>query len=69
MAFLFHTFQANNIDLIQREGVNCNYNSWKINWGAISYLMKFQLKFTRLIKISDYLIPPYILEKENIQTN
>ena len=47
------------IDLIQREGVNCNYSSWKINCGGITYLMNFQPKFTCLIKISDYLIPPY----------
>ena len=47
------------IDLIQKEGVNCNYSSWKINCGAISYLMNFLPKFTCLIKISDYLIPPY----------
>ena len=25
------------IDLIQKEGVNSNYSSWKINCGAISY--------------------------------
>ena len=29
------------IDLIQNEGVSCNYSSWKINFGAISYLMNF----------------------------
>ena len=29
------------IDLIQNEGVNCNYSSWKINCGAIGYLMNF----------------------------
>ena len=25
------------IDFIQKEGVNCNYSSWKINCEAISY--------------------------------
>ena len=29
------------VDLIQKEGVNSNYSSWKINCGAISYLMNF----------------------------
>ena len=28
-------------DLIQNEGVSCSYSSWKINFGAISYLMNF----------------------------
>ena len=36
------------IDLIQKEDVNCNYSSWKINCGAISYLMNFWRKFTWL---------------------
>ena len=36
------------IDLIQKKSVNCNYSSWKINYGAISYLMNFWPKFTCL---------------------
>ena len=37
------------IDLIQKEGINCNYSNWKINCGAISYLMNFLPKFTCLV--------------------
>ena len=55
------------VDLIQKEGVNCNYSSWKINCGAISYLMNFWPKFTCLIKISDYLITPYTKGDQNRQ--
>ena len=55
------------IDLIQKEGVNYNYSSWKINCGAISYLMNFWPKFTCLIKISVYLITPYIKGDQNRQ--
>ena len=36
------------VDLIQKEGVNYNYSNWKINCGAISYLMNFWPKFTCL---------------------
>ena len=37
------------IDLIQKEGINCNYSNWKINCGAISYLMNILPKFTCLV--------------------
>ena len=55
------------IDFIQKEGVNCNYSGWKINCGAISYLMNFWPKFKCLIKILDYLITPYTKGDQNRQ--
>ena len=37
------------VDFIQKEVVNCNYSSWKINCGAISYLINLWPKFTCLV--------------------